>query len=118
MDAVHRDGLSTESLDKYYAVLANQDRRILVRVLAEKDGPFDRSLLARWLVAAKHESPVSTVSECDVHQMVLELHHTHLPELIEAGLVEYTAQDHQIHPTDEISTAAHLLELSETIGSA
>lgn len=103
--AVTRDGASSDrSLRNYLAVLRDTDRRTVVSVLAEEDTPVSLSLLAD-AVAAETRGVSSDASHSGRERLKTELHHAHLPKLDEAGVLEYSPEDHLVAPTDETSSA-------------
>ncbi|MFB6080208.1 MAG: hypothetical protein ABEJ81_04345 [Haloferacaceae archaeon] len=68
-----------EFVDTLYRLLANQRRRRIVRLLAERSGSMTFGELVDGLRAA---------GQTDRDRIALDLHHTHLPMLAEADVVE------------------------------
>lgn len=78
------------SESEYHRVLADERRRIAVEVIAEGD----RSLTLREVATevARRED----VGEEDVANVVISLHHHHLPMLADCGVVEYYPDAHRL----------------------
>jgi hypothetical protein len=68
--------------------LADERRRIVLGVLEGRDEPIDRRTLAREV--ADTESRVDSTPD-SVDEVVVSLHHLHLPKLDAVGLLEYDA---------------------------
>lgn len=93
-----------EGLDATIAALSDEHRRAVLAVLERRNGPQILDELAREIVDRK---PGETGSVDDVR---VQLHHTHLPKLADAGLVEYedgtvTYLGSPDLPVEEVSTA-------------
>lgn len=79
-------GESTHPSAAVVEALADQRRRTILDVLSRLS-PTPREELATHVAAAEADTDLSSVT-CDAVQRVeLELHHTHLPKLEDAGLV-------------------------------
>ncbi len=70
-----------------HRLLSSERRRILLNVLEERPAPMDLMELA-WAIS-KRENGAGSEPTADVEQVVITLHHHHLPVLSEAGIVEY-----------------------------
>lgn len=71
--------------DAALRLIADRKRRNVLRYLSEHDADWVRvSELARSLPEMAGQSPREPVSD-----VVVELHHIHLPKLAEAGVVDY-----------------------------
>lgn len=82
------------SLDETLALLSNRERRGLLAYLREND---DRTVafddVVDHLVAQRSE-PFDDGTDRD--HVARSLHHVHVPKLVEAGVLEYDAQDRTI----------------------
>ena len=77
-----------EVVDSLYRVLANQRRRQVIRLLAERDDPTTVADLTDRVRAAD-----AGLDPSDRDRVALELHHSHLPMMDDAGVVEYDGED-------------------------
>lgn len=109
--AVKQDGASSDrSLRNYLAVLEDAHRRAVVTVLAEEDNSVSLSLLAEWVAADVRNVSLDALEQSELKRLKIELHHTHLPKLDEAGALDYSADDHLVTPTDETASARRAVE--------
>lgn len=76
------------SVDLLLAVLADEQRRTILRYVQRADGS-DVSLEA--LAAALAESDATDCRDPD--RVAVELHHSHLPKLAETSFIEYDVTD-------------------------
>jgi len=81
--------------------LADERRRIALSVLSAADGTVDRERLAASVAAREECVSETEVPPRDAKDVLLSLHHVHLPKLDEAGLVEYD------HEAEEVAYAGH-----------
>lgn len=80
--------ISTETL---LQLLAHPRRRAVVQYLVENDGKrVHLEELAETIAADSGTARVS--HESDTTPIHVELHHTHLPKLASAGIIEYDAE--------------------------
>lgn len=102
---------TTISTDTALQVLADRQRRMVLRSLIEADGTATVDRLARGL-EGDASSRAGRDAPRDRHR--LQLHHAHLPKLQEAGLVEYEPGDETVRyrPSDLVE------ELLETCSSS
>lgn len=68
--------------DVVHSILANDERRTVVRTLATRDAPMDISTLVDRVAGhrAGHD---------DSRSIRIRLYHQHLPKMCDAGVVEY-----------------------------
>ncbi|MFC6823527.1 DUF7344 domain-containing protein [Halopelagius fulvigenes] len=102
--------LPSEVLDEHLALLANDQRRAIVEILAEENRSHQVRLLAGWTAAEERGVPLDALPEEAVERMEVKLHHVHLPKLDEAGIVEYDAEENRVAPGAEMATARRLVE--------
>lgn len=76
--------------DDVLASLANERRRLTLRVLKDRDVPMARADLAREIAAYEIDEEADPETVAD---LLASLHHVHLPKLEDAGLVEYDTAD-------------------------
>lgn len=68
-------------------ILSLERRRILLDILAEQATPLDINSLA--LAIGEVEQDRGTPDSEEITQIAVELHHCHLPQLDEVGIVDY-----------------------------
>jgi DNA-binding transcriptional ArsR family regulator len=96
-----------ELLDTLYKILANRQRRRILRYLADHLKPISTSQLATEMVTLEYGSESSSIptQQSDTHVSLL---HAHLPVLSEAGLVSWDRD------RDSVGISPHLEELVVT----
>ncbi len=97
-----------ELLDTLYKILANRQRRRILRYLADHLKPISTSQLATEMVtleSGSESSSIPTEQQSDTHVSLL---HAHLPVLNEAGLVSWDRD------RDSVVISPHLEELVVT----
>ena len=78
-----------------YDVLADERRRAVLSVLADRDGPVGLSDLARAVADLTGDDASDAVDRLRV-----SLHHQHLPKIADAGLIAYDLDRKSVYPTD------------------
>lgn len=98
----------TRDASRLYHALANKYRRAVVGLLDETHMPIPRDALTTYV--AKQLFPKCTGSDFIAFrdQILLQLHHLHLPILAEAGIIELEAN--QIMPGGLFADAVALIE--------
>jgi DNA-binding transcriptional ArsR family regulator len=103
--------MEERSLNALFDCLASSDRRRVLGILDERaPHSLTRRDLATYLVPGYHSDAEEQDSNMDVQQAINALHHTHLPKLEAAGLIErgtdretVTITGHPAFEDDEIS---------------
>ena len=72
------------SASSVYGLLADRDRRRLLRALGDLDTPERLTALTRSIALAREEPEVA-----DTEWIYIRLHHTHIPNLEACGVVEF-----------------------------
>ncbi|NHN47366.1 hypothetical protein G9464_07125 [Halostella sp. JP-L12] len=93
--------VEADDWDAVLESLAEGRRRVALTVLSAADGPVDRDRLARAVVAREQGVDEIEVPPRDAEDVLVTLHHVHLPMLDDAGLVEYDRD------ADEVAYAGH-----------
>lgn len=95
-----QDSRTVPSVDRLVALLAAPPRRAVLEALVRADG---RLTLTRL---------VSTLADADGDERTveIELHHSHLPKLDEAGLVDYDAAAGEVELSTDRTLLAERLE--------
>lgn len=110
------DGLAgaLPRLNQYFDALSNERRRYLLYYL---QGRATASVddLARAVVARETARPPGSLAEDDYANAMSELHHKHLPRLVDYGLVEYDPRSRQVRFRESNRTFAALLWLSQLL---
>lgn len=82
-------GKGTDAMDQLIRVLANDRRRFLLATLRESDdGVGCLSELAK-AIARRDSEEEGTLDESRLEEVVISLHHVHLPKLQASELVDY-----------------------------
>lgn len=89
---------------RWASALGSERRLLVLRVLMEEHPPISREELARRVAAgeAGHSEP----DEAAVRDVLISIHHVHLPKLEDVGLVECThekgvLEEFSVHLPDE-----------------
>lgn len=85
------------SLSECHRLLASEQRRFVLDVLAGNTTPIGLEELSAGIAARK--DGIETVDDETIERMAIELHHNHLPRLDEAGLIEYEPDNQTVDPT-------------------
>lgn len=88
------------SQDTVFDVLGDGMRRRLLGCLAEHGGSISLPDAAQRVTAAACGDPIAELNPEEVRRIYLELYHTHVPKLVEAGVVHYSQVDDQIELTE------------------
>lgn len=96
--ALTNAGVSTADLtiSEQYRLIANERRRLLIDVLADRPTALSLECLAATL--AERETGEQVPSEDVIERVAISLHHAHLPKLADYGLIEYDAETNWIDP--------------------
>lgn len=101
------------STDTVLDLLRDSRRRTLIAVLCEHDRPLTVTDLRNEIAVREWDAPVTDVPGAEMRHIVASLHHTHVPKLRAAGLVEYDRDRRTVVPTDRLdrleSTISDLL---------
>lgn len=83
---------SSDLNDLLFTLLAASERRQILRHLLTRQSPVHVTELADVLVQAQSIPGGVVDTEREAHASIILLH-THLPKLVEAGIVEYVGDD-------------------------
>jgi len=81
-----------DSLDSLFGALAAPSRRTILDALSHQLGPIHVETLARELIARERGAEDPDGSPTDARRTLIGLHHTHLPTLAAAGLIDYDTE--------------------------
>lgn len=92
------------SLDTLFDCLASGNRRLLLGILSERaPHSLTQRDLATYLVPGYHSDTEDRDSDADVQQALRAVHHTHLPKLEAAGLIERDPDRETVAITDHLA---------------
>lgn len=80
--------------------IANRVCRATLRALAERTGPVEVSSLASLVAAETSDEDLDDVTSGERGRTLVDLAHTHLPKLAEAGLVDWDSEAETVAPAD------------------
>lgn len=78
-------------------------RRIVLAELADREAPISIDALTESIVTHNHHAALASVSDETATRIRTSLHHSHLPKLAEAGLVEYGPERGVVVPIADLS---------------
>lgn len=94
-------GEQYNQLDTLFSTLASSDRRRLVGLVADQaPEPISRDELAISLAAWSQGIPDDDVTDNEHQQAMVNLHHVHLPRLVDSELVELDTDDDTVTLAD------------------
>lgn len=79
---------AADDWDEVLACLADRCRRVALSTLHDRDSPMSRRELA-GMVASRLATRPNRETRTDEEEVLLQLHHLHLPMLDSAGLIDY-----------------------------
>ena len=96
MSQTWNGGVGDLGANERHELLASKRRRLALDILEEETSTVHIETLA-GRIAAKEGDADSTPEET-VERIALALHHTHLPKMASAGVLEYDPETHRIEP--------------------
>lgn len=91
------DGRTTElTPNERHRLLASEQRRLAMDAVADRTAPVELADLAAEV--AEREAGTETTDEA-LDRVAAALHHTHLPKMAEAGIVDYDGAANRIDPS-------------------
>lgn len=94
------DGGGGLPVDAVFDVLRSPRRRYVLYQLSERSEPMGVDALAARVAAWEDEPDGGGADGDDRRRVLASLHHTHLPKLIELGLVEYDEAERRVTMAD------------------
>lgn len=79
--------------------------RVVLGVFTDQQRTLTRADLAKTIVKHDCQVPLNQMSEEELTEIHLLLHHNHIPKLEEAGLVEYDRETKRVEPTELLDRA-------------
>jgi hypothetical protein len=110
VSSLTRDGpeLSREAV---FDVLRNKRRRYALHHLKQQDGPVSTGALAEQVAAWEYGTTVSELSSRERQRVYVSLVQTHLPKMIEEGVVTVDEDSREVALTEEAAEFDVYLEI-------
>jgi len=89
------------AFDTVLDLCRDQHRRIVLATLTEEQRSLTVNDLQRTILNYNHHTPVTEASEEMLLEIQLSLHHTHIPKLESAGVIEYDSERQLVKPTKQ-----------------
>jgi DNA-binding transcriptional ArsR family regulator len=111
-----------ELLDTLYKILADRQRRRILRYLTDHPEPVSTSQLATEILTLEYGSELSAISEEQQSDTHVSLLHIHLPVLNKAGILHWDRETDSvaISPTLQelvVTTTGNILDLSVSVNN-
>lgn len=88
--------------------LSNEQRQLALAILRTQDQPLALADLAEDIARAQQPDPAADPDYEAVRRLRLNLYHTHVPKLVDAGLVTYNARQRTVRYAAEVTAAAEV----------
>lgn len=98
----------TDSLDDVLDVIRNGRRREAIRKIAGVD-EVDLGEIAREIAASENDTVPAQVTSTQRKAVYVVLYQSHVPKLVEHGIVEYDGAAGTLYPTEKAESWAELL---------
>lgn len=98
------------------SLLGDRRRRTVLECLADDAQVMALADLAADVAAAEHDRPRSELPAETVQRIATSLYHVHIPQLVDAGVVEYDRDRDEVRPsgrTDRIERALSVVEAAK-----
>ncbi|MGQ3412107.1 DUF7344 domain-containing protein [Natrinema sp. LN54] len=89
------------AFDAVLDLCRDKHRRIILAVLAEERRSLTVNDLRKTILSCDHHLPVTETSEATLTEIERSLHHTHIPKLESAGVIDYDSDRQLVEPTDQ-----------------
>jgi hypothetical protein len=90
------------SQDLVFDLLSSPRRRFILYYLQIESGPMKLTDLADEVAAWEYETPIEELTEQERKRAYVSLYQTHVPKLVEAGLIEHDTDSGMLRLTDRI----------------
>lgn len=101
-----------QSLDDVFDLLSNQRRRYVLSCLADTTQPLVLTSLAEDVAICENESPRTEISKEEVRTVRTSLYNSHIPKLVDAGVVKYNQERGLIRGVDSADMVERVLCLT------
>ncbi|WP_255191352.1 DUF7344 domain-containing protein [Natronobeatus ordinarius] len=107
--------LEADPPDDVLRALANGRRRDVYAILTAEGPSIDRRTLARTVAAREYDVDPVDVPDQEVEDVLVTLHHVHLPALEDAGLLEYDLEVGRVSFNSHQALEDATLEADESV---
>lgn len=84
------------SQDTVFDVLSSARRRETIAILREEDTPIELTTLAEIVAARENDTSVEELSSQDRKRVYVSLYQTHVPKLVDVGIVEHDTDSGEV----------------------
>lgn len=95
-----------------FHLLNTSRRREAIRYLLKTGVQTQLPKLARHVAAAEHEIPINDVTPAQYQRVYIPLYQSHLPQLDEAGVIQFDPTVGLVEPTEQLGVFAQYLGIS------
>ena len=89
------------SQDTVFDVLSSARRRQTIAILREEDTPIELTTLAEIVAARENDTTVEELSSQDRKRVYVSLYQTHVPKLVDVGIVEHDTDSGEVWLTSQ-----------------
>ncbi|WP_018258968.1 DUF7344 domain-containing protein [Halomicrobium katesii] len=89
------------SQDTVFDVLSSARRRETIAILREEETPIELTTLAEIVAARENDTTVEELSSQDRKRVYVSLYQTHVPKLVDVGIVEHDADTGEVWLTSQ-----------------
>lgn len=101
------------SQDTVFDVLSSARRRDTIKILREEETPIELTTLAEIVAARENDTTVEELSSQDRKRVYVSLYQTHVPKLVDVGIVEHDTDSGEVWLTPKASAIEQYLENPE-----
>lgn len=109
---IGHDDSGTVSID-VISLLGDRRRRAVLECLVENTQAIALADLAEDIAAREHEASRTEIPEETIQRIATSLYHVHVPQLVDAGVVEYDRDRDQIRPSERTGRIQRALAVIE-----
>lgn len=102
------------SQDLAFDLLSNSRRRFVIRRLQEESGEIELGELASELAARENDVSIDQLNAQQRKRTYVSLYQTHIPKMVEAGVITYDRDDGTVAATDRVSELAAYFRTQST----
>lgn len=96
----NNEGLSQDTV---FDVLSSARRREAIAILREEETPIELTALAEIVAARENDTSVEELSSQDRKRVYVSLYQTHVPKLVDVGIVEHDTDSGEVELTAQAS---------------
>lgn len=101
------------SQDTVFDVLSSARRRETIAILREEDTPIELTTLAEIVAARENDTTVEALSSQDRKRVYVSLYQTHVPKLVDVGVVDHDSDSGDVWLTSKASEIEPYLQNPE-----